>query len=104
MLVVGAGNSGAEIALESSSAHQTWLSGRDTGQEPVRAGGFLDRLLTPPFWFMLRIADHAARRAEGFGTNCPIEGSRSLGSGGAISTERGSNECLASAAYATVYR
>ncbi len=53
VLVVGAGNSGAEIALESSSAHQTWLSGRDTGQEPVRAGGFLDRLLTPPFWFML---------------------------------------------------
>jgi putative flavoprotein involved in K+ transport len=39
VLVVGAGNSGAEIALESSSDHHTRLSGRDTGQEPVRAGG-----------------------------------------------------------------
>jgi putative flavoprotein involved in K+ transport len=53
VLVVGAGNSGAEIALESSSAHRTWLSGRDTGQEPVRAGGGPDRILTPPFWFLL---------------------------------------------------
>ena len=38
VLVVGAGNSGAEIAVESAAEHQTWLSGRDTGQEPVRAG------------------------------------------------------------------
>ncbi|MGW1343208.1 flavin-containing monooxygenase [Kribbella sp. NPDC002412] len=53
VLIVGAGNSGAEIALESSSGHHTWLSGRDTGQEPLRAGGSLDRLLTPPFWFLL---------------------------------------------------
>jgi putative flavoprotein involved in K+ transport len=54
VLVVGAGNSGAEIALESSARHPTWLSGRDTGQEPVRAGGGLpDRLFTPPFWFLL---------------------------------------------------
>ena len=53
MLVVGAGNSGAEIALESSAHHQTWLSGRDTGQEPVTAGSRSDRVLTPPFWFLL---------------------------------------------------
>lgn len=53
VLVVGAGNSGAEIALESASDHRTWLSGRDTGQEPVRAGGLPDRFLTPPFWFLL---------------------------------------------------
>jgi putative flavoprotein involved in K+ transport len=53
VLVVGAGNSGAEIALESAKSHQTWLSGRDTGQEPIRAGAALDRLLTPPFWFAL---------------------------------------------------
>jgi len=53
VLVVGAGNSGAEIALESSPDHQTWLSGRDTGQEPVRAGSLSDRLFTPPFWFLL---------------------------------------------------
>jgi putative flavoprotein involved in K+ transport len=53
VLVVGAGNSGAEIALESSRDHPTWLSGRDTGQEPVRAGSGPDRLFTPPFWFLL---------------------------------------------------
>jgi putative flavoprotein involved in K+ transport len=54
VLVVGAGNSGAEIAVESSPGHQTWLAGRDTGQEPVRAGsGLPDRLFTPPFWFLL---------------------------------------------------
>ena len=53
VLVVGAGNSGAEIAVESSSDHRTWLSGRDTGQEPVGAGALSDRLVTPPFWFAL---------------------------------------------------
>jgi putative flavoprotein involved in K+ transport len=34
VLVVGAGNSGAEIALELSSTHRTYLSGRDTGNVP----------------------------------------------------------------------
>jgi putative flavoprotein involved in K+ transport len=52
-LVVGAGNSGAEIALEASREHRVLLSGRDTGQEPLRAGGRADRLLTPPFWFLI---------------------------------------------------
>ena len=53
VLVVGAGNSGGEIALELSADHHTWLSGRDTGQEPVRAGSRADRLFTPAFWFLL---------------------------------------------------
>ena len=53
VLVVGAGNSGAEIAVEAAAHHETWLSGRDVGQEPVRAGGLMDRLFTPPFWFLL---------------------------------------------------
>ena len=52
VLVVGAGNSGAEIAMEVASRHQTWLSGRDTGQEPARAGSLPDRLFTPILWFM----------------------------------------------------
>ena len=34
VLVVGAGNSGAEIAMELAPHHQTWLSGPDTGQGP----------------------------------------------------------------------
>ena len=51
VLVVGAGNSGAEIALELSATHPTWLSGRHPGNELVRAGGSLDRLTTPAVWF-----------------------------------------------------
>jgi putative flavoprotein involved in K+ transport len=53
VLVVGAGNSGAEIALEASRAHPVWLSGRHPGSEPTSAGSRLDRLLTPPFWFAI---------------------------------------------------
>ena len=50
VLVVGAGNSGAEIALDVVSHHRVWLSGPDTGQEPTRAGSIPDRLLTPLLW------------------------------------------------------
>jgi putative flavoprotein involved in K+ transport len=53
VLVVGAGNSGAEIGLEASRGHRTWLSGRDTGQEPTRPGSVPDRLLMPALWFIV---------------------------------------------------
>ncbi|HEV8420173.1 MAG TPA: FAD-dependent oxidoreductase [Actinomycetota bacterium] len=53
VLVVGAGNSGAEIAVEASRDHPTWLSGRDTGQEPTRPGSRADWLLTPLIWFFV---------------------------------------------------
>jgi putative flavoprotein involved in K+ transport len=57
VLVVGAANSGAEIALEVSATHRTWLSGRHPGSEPTRPGSRVDRLLTPPFWlFLSRVA------------------------------------------------
>ncbi len=52
VLVVGASNSGAEIALEVSRDHLTWLSGRHPGQEPFRPGSKWDRLLMPVVWFM----------------------------------------------------
>jgi putative flavoprotein involved in K+ transport len=45
VLVAGAGNSGAEIALEASHQHSTWLSGRNTG-----AGN--PRIFTPPLWWI----------------------------------------------------
>jgi putative flavoprotein involved in K+ transport len=38
VLVVGAGNSGAEIAFEVSRTHPTYLSGKPSGQLPVRHG------------------------------------------------------------------
>ena len=52
VLVVGAGNSGAEIAVELAPNRRTWLSGRDPGQEPTRAGSLPDRVFTPMMWFM----------------------------------------------------
>jgi putative flavoprotein involved in K+ transport len=44
VLVVGAGNSGAEIALELAQTRQTWLAGPSTGQIPVRHGTVPARL------------------------------------------------------------
>jgi putative flavoprotein involved in K+ transport len=52
VLVVGAGNSGAEIAMELARHHRTWLSGPDTGQEPARAGSIPDRFFTPIMWLV----------------------------------------------------
>jgi putative flavoprotein involved in K+ transport len=46
-LVVGAGNSGAEIALEVSRTHPTSLSGRDVGQLPVKHGINAARFVLP---------------------------------------------------------
>jgi putative flavoprotein involved in K+ transport len=45
VLVVGAGNSGAEIAVEVAKTHGTWMSGRDVGHVPFRISGLLARLL-----------------------------------------------------------
>jgi putative flavoprotein involved in K+ transport len=45
VLVVGAGNSGAEIALEAVRGHRTWLAGRDTGEVPFDIEGRAARLL-----------------------------------------------------------
>ena len=47
VLVVGAGNSGAQIALELSRVRKVWLSGRDTGHLPRR---FLGRDLFDWVW------------------------------------------------------
>ena len=44
VLIVGAGNSGAEIALDVARKHPTWLSGRHTGHIPFRIGSFAYRL------------------------------------------------------------
>jgi putative flavoprotein involved in K+ transport len=55
ILVVGAGNSGAEIALEAErSGHKTWLSGRHPGQVPFRIESRRAKLLVPIVMFMFR--------------------------------------------------
>ncbi len=51
VLVVGASNSGAEIAHEAARDHHTWLSGRDTGSLPFDTHGRAGRLLIPIMWF-----------------------------------------------------
>jgi putative flavoprotein involved in K+ transport len=53
VLVVGAGNSGAEIAYEVAHSHETWLSGKESGHTPIRTGGTADQVLTPAIWFLL---------------------------------------------------
>jgi putative flavoprotein involved in K+ transport len=50
VLIVGAGNSGAEIAIElARQGHPIWMAGRDTGSVPFRISGLAARL------FLLRI-------------------------------------------------
>jgi putative flavoprotein involved in K+ transport len=61
VLVVGAGNSGAEIALEAAMAgHITWLAGRPVGEIPARVYAFGGRL----FWFF---ATYVASRRHPLG-------------------------------------
>jgi putative flavoprotein involved in K+ transport len=56
VLVVGAGNSGSEIALEAARAgRETWLAGRDVGHVPFRIEGPLGRVLVP---FIFRVVFH----------------------------------------------
>jgi putative flavoprotein involved in K+ transport len=51
VLVVGAGNSGAEIAMDAAaSGHRTWLAGRNTGQIPYRIA-----FLPPAYWLFTRV-------------------------------------------------
>ena len=53
VLVVGAGNSGADIALEAArGGHRVWMSGRDVGHIPFRIDGLPGRLLL--VWLVLR--------------------------------------------------
>jgi putative flavoprotein involved in K+ transport len=54
-LVVGAGNSGAEIALDLAGTHRVWLSGRDTGHLPFRPESAVARVLMP---FIGRVIFH----------------------------------------------
>jgi putative flavoprotein involved in K+ transport len=56
VLVVGMGNSGAEIALDVADSHQTWLAGTESGQIPFRHDGALARHIFLPLMF--RVIGH----------------------------------------------
>jgi putative flavoprotein involved in K+ transport len=68
VLIVGASNSGAEIAHEAAKEHRTWLSGRDTGQLPFHTSGRVARLVIPLMWFtfnhVLTVKTPMGRKAQ----------------------------------------
>ncbi len=53
MLLVGAGNSGAEIAMELAPRHRVWMSGRHPGHIPFRFDSFLAKHLLIRLLFRL---------------------------------------------------
>ena len=56
VLVVGVGNSGAEIAIEVVREHRTWLAGKETGHVPFRIEGAPARFVFLPLMF--RVIGH----------------------------------------------
>lgn len=62
VLVVGVGNSGADIALEVARTHATWLSGKESGHVPFRIEGWLARHL------LVRIVRFVGHRVLSLGT------------------------------------
>jgi len=70
VLIVGAGNSGAEIALEVARNHRTWMAGPDTGHVPFRIDGIPARMgltrlvLRVLFHRILSIATPIGRRVR----------------------------------------
>ena len=75
VLVVGAGNSGAEIAVEVVKHHPTWISGHDPGAIPFRIEGLASRLLLSRliiggvFHYVLTVDTPMGRRARAQGLN-----------------------------------
>jgi putative flavoprotein involved in K+ transport len=69
-LIVGGGNSGAEIALELSRDRQVILVGRDPGQEPFPLDGWTARLVDPVIWLVvnhvLTLRTPLGRKVSGF--------------------------------------
>ncbi len=55
VLLVGSGNSGAEIARELAASHDVWLSGRDVGEIPFRPRSRVGRVMMVP---VLRLLFH----------------------------------------------
>lgn len=52
VLLVGAGNSGAEIAMDLGPTHQVLLSGRKVGEIPIDIRGWQGRVMFPLIWWV----------------------------------------------------
>jgi putative flavoprotein involved in K+ transport len=61
VLVVGAANSGTDIALEAVKTHRTLLAGRHPGQVPVDIDSATGRLFTPLVMFLFKYVFTRAR-------------------------------------------
>jgi putative flavoprotein involved in K+ transport len=55
VLIVGAGNSGADIAMDVARSHRTWLSGRHPGHVPFRIESRIARAIMP---ILFRVVFH----------------------------------------------
>ena len=55
VLLVGAGNSGADIALDVAKSHRTWLAGRHPGHVPFRIESLAAHAIVP---FLFRVIFH----------------------------------------------
>jgi putative flavoprotein involved in K+ transport len=71
VLLAGAGNSGADLALEVASAgHKVWLAGPDVGEVPFRPGSFVGRNIMGPlvlgfvFHHVLTVKTPMGRKAQ----------------------------------------
>jgi putative flavoprotein involved in K+ transport len=69
VLVVGASQSGADLALEAAEAgHETWMSGKVVGEVPVPFGSRRARMILPVLWFLanhvLTLSTPIGRRAQ----------------------------------------
>jgi putative flavoprotein involved in K+ transport len=78
VLVVGAANSGTDLALEAAAAgHPTWIAGRHPGQVPVDIDATAGKVATPLIMFAFRhvltlrtpIGRKMKARSEGHGVN-----------------------------------
>ena len=105
VLIVGAGNSGADIALEVVREHPTWLSGRDTGHVPVpiesRRGHIGFRVFRFLMHHVVTIRTPIGRRAMAKHAG---KGDPSSGSSRRISPPRASSACPPGPACTTVGR
>jgi putative flavoprotein involved in K+ transport len=61
VLVVGAGNSGADIAIDVAQTHPTWMSGKESGIIPYRIETFLARFA---FVRLMRFVGHRVLTAS----------------------------------------
>lgn len=69
VLVVGVGNSGADIAMDVANDHRTFLAGRETGHVPIRIDSFfgrhvLSRVIRFVFHHVLSVTTPIGRRAR----------------------------------------